>query len=147
MFSRSKVIEIVFRLSDFLFTFSANLISIHLLFSILISFRFLSRTIFLTNLSLYTDVVLFFFAFFSKTSANSRAKRARKNERGARERKIHNVCRHLWEKRGLLSPSPPYVNVSSLSPPRSQYQLNWTNGIGDINCLGNWFKYFTIRQK
>ena len=29
-----------------------------------------------------------------------------KNERGARERKIKNVCRHLWEKRGLWTPSP-----------------------------------------
>ena len=39
--------------------------------------------------SLYTDV-LFFFSFFLRTSANSRAKRARENERGARERKIKN---------------------------------------------------------
>ena len=31
--------------------------------------------------------------------------------------------------------SLPHVNASSLSPPRSQYQLNWTNDIGDINCL------------
>ena len=39
-------------------------------------------------------------------------------------------------------------NASSLSPPRSQYQLNWTNGIGDISCLCiNWLKYFTIRQQ
>ena len=35
--------------------------------------------------SLYTDVVFFFFSFFSKTSASSRAKRTRENERGARE--------------------------------------------------------------
>ena len=41
--------------------------------------------------------------------------------------------------------SLPHVNASSLSPPRSQYQLNWTNDIGDINCLCNWIKYrFTI---
>ena len=33
---------------------------------------------------LYTDVVLFFFSFFSKTSASLRAKRACENERGAR---------------------------------------------------------------
>ena len=35
--------------------------------------------------SLYRDDVLFFFSFFSKTSASSRAKRARENERRARE--------------------------------------------------------------
>ena len=41
--------------------------------------------------------------------------------------------------------SLPHVNATSLSPPRSQYQLNWTNDIGDINCLCNWIKYrFTI---
>ena len=31
-------------------------------------------------ISLYTDVVLFFFSFFSKTSASSRAKRAREKK-------------------------------------------------------------------
>ena len=41
--------------------------------------------------------------------------------------------------------SLPHFNASSLSPPRSPYQLNWTNDIGDINCLCNWIKYrFTI---
>ena len=41
--------------------------------------------------------------------------------------------------------SLPHVNATSLSPPRSQYPLNWTNDIGDINCLCNWIKYrFTI---
>ena len=50
--------------------------------------------------SLYTEVVLFFFSFFPKTSASLRA---RENEHGARERKIKNACRHLWEKWGLLS--------------------------------------------
>ena len=34
--------------------------------------------------------------------------------------------------------SLPHVNASLLSPPRSQFQLNWTNGFGDINCLCNW---------
>ena len=58
---------------------------------------------------------------------------------------MKNICRHLWEKRVLLS--PPHVNASSLSPPRSQYQLNCTNGIGGINCLCNWLKYFTIKQQ
>ena len=43
------------------------------------------------TLSLYTDV-LFLFSFFSKHQ------RARKKNK--------NICRHLWEKRGLLSPSP-----------------------------------------
>ena len=42
---------------------------------------------------------LFYFSFRSFR----RHLRARKNERGARERKIENVCRHLWEKWGLLS--------------------------------------------
>ena len=61
-------------------------------------------------------------------------------------RKIKNVCRHLWEKRRFIK-SLPNVNASSLSPPRSQYQLNWTNGTGDINCSCNWLKYFTIKQQ
>ena len=30
--------------------------------------------------------------------------------------------------------SLPHVNALSLSPPHLQYQLNWANGIGDINC-------------
>ena len=34
-----------------------------------------------TTSSLYTDVVLFLFSFFSKTSASSRAKRAREKEK------------------------------------------------------------------
>ena len=85
------------------------------------------------NDSLYTDVVLFFFSFFS-------------SEATARERKIKNVCRHLWEKRRFIK-SLANVNASSLSPPRSQYQLNWTNGTGDINCSCNWLKYFTINQQ
>ena len=51
--------------------------------------------------SLYTDV-LFFFSFFSRTSASSRAKRARENERGARERKIKND--RLFSSSQLLTP-------------------------------------------
>ena len=47
------------------------------------------------NDSLYTDVVLFFFSFFSKTSTS---------EATARERKIKNVCKHLWEKRRFIFP-------------------------------------------
>ena len=127
MFSRSKVIEIVSRLSDFLFMFSANLISIYLRFSILISFRFLSRTIFLTNLSLYTDVVYLFVLFENIGEFSSEAR--------ARETKIHNVCSHLWEKRGLLSPSPPppppppcqrlIIITSSLAVPIKLDQWNW----------------------
>ena len=53
--------------------------------------------------NLYTDVVLFFFSFFSKTWAS------------ARERKIKNDCRHLWEKKGFIK-SLPHVNALSLSP-------------------------------
>ena len=44
------------------------------------------------NDSLYTDVVLLFFSFFSKTLASEAC------EASARERIIKNVCRHLWEK-------------------------------------------------
>ena len=44
-------------------------------------------------------------------------------ERGARERKIK-ICRHLWGKKRFI-----YVNALSLSPPRSKYQLKWTNDI------------------
>ena len=43
--------------------------------------------------------------------------------------------------------SLPHVNASSLSPQRLQYQLNWTNGIGDINALCNCLRYFTIKQQ
>ena len=32
----------------------------------------------------------------------------------------------------------PHVNSSSLSPLHLQYQLNWTNDIGDTNFLCNW---------
>ena len=53
--------------------------------------------------SLFTDVGLFFFSFFSKTSASAR-------------KKIKNVCRHLWEKRGLLSPSPMSNRIFSSFP-------------------------------
>ena len=38
--------------------------------------------------SLHTDDGLFFFSFISKISASSRAKRARENKRGARERNL-----------------------------------------------------------
>ena len=51
-----------------------------------VSYLFINKTKRLNKLkltSLYTDVVLFFFSFFSKTSASE-------NERGARERKIKN---------------------------------------------------------
>ena len=43
--------------------------------------------------------------FFSIIGERAIANANRANEHGARERKIKNVCRHLWEKRGLLSPS------------------------------------------
>ena len=85
----------------------------------------------LLRISLYTDVVLFFFSFFSKTSASSRAKRTRENERRARERKIKPVCRHLWEKRGLLSPS------AMSTTHHYHLRVRSTNEIGDINCLCN----------
>ena len=45
---------------------------------------------------------LFYFSFRSFR----KHRRACENERGARERKVKNVRRHLWGKRGLLSPSP-----------------------------------------
>ena len=46
----------------------------------------------------------------------------------AREKKERNVCGRLWEGRGLLS---ALLNVNALSwlPPRSQYQLRWTNDV------------------
>ena len=56
---------------------------------------------FLIKSSLYTDV-LFFLSVISRTQA----KRGHENECRARERKIKNVCRHLWRKKGLSSPSP-----------------------------------------
>ena len=55
----------------------------------------------MVDVSLYTDVVVFFFSFFSKTSASS----TREDERGARERigggsgtkhlRIMNLCFYL----------------------------------------------------
>ena len=44
------------------------------------------------------------------------------------KRKERNVRGHLWERRGLLS---ALLNVNALSwlPPRSQYQLRWTNDV------------------
>ena len=47
---------------------------------------YVSRALTLLD-SLYTDVVLFFFSFFSKTLASANSE----NGRGARERKINNV--------------------------------------------------------
>ena len=45
--------------------------------------------------SLYTDIALFFFLIIGE---RVRANAKRNNERGAQERKIKNVCSHLWEK-------------------------------------------------
>ena len=81
--------------------------------------------------SLYTDVVLFFFSFFSKTSAS-----LRERAWSARKKSKERPWTSLGKKRFIKS--LPYVSALSLSSPRSQYQLNWTNGIGDINCLCNW---------
>ena len=46
------------------------------------------------------------------------------------------------QKDRLFIESLPHVNASSLSPPRSKYQLNWTNDIGNIDCLCKWPKYY-----
>ena len=62
-------------------------------------------------------------------------------EREKKKKKIERLYTSLRKKRFIRS--LPHVNASSLSPQRSQYQLNWTNGIGDINCSCNWLKYFT----
>ena len=70
---------------------------------------------FLIKSSLYTDVL-----FFCSVISSMRAKRGHENERRARERKIKNVCKHLWAKKGFIK-SLPHVNALSLSPPRSQY--------------------------
>ena len=85
-------------------------------------------------------IVLFFLSFFSKTSAS-----ARERARSARNKNKERLQTSLGKKRCIKS--LPHVNASSLPPPRSQYQLNWTNGIGDVNCLCYWLKYFTIKQQ
>ena len=59
------------------------------------------------------------------------------------ERKIKNACRHLWEKRGLWSPSP--MSTPHHYPPLS-HQLNLTDDIGDINCLCYWLKSERMKQ-
>ena len=73
------------------------------------------------NDSLYTDVVLFFFSFFSKTSAS---------EATERERKIKNVCSHLWEKRRFILKVPPQcqrvlIITSAFAVPIKLDQWNW----------------------
>ena len=72
--------------------------------------------------------------FFSLRSFRARSARKKK-------KKIERLYTSLRKNRFIKS--LPHVNALSLSPPRSQYQLNWTNGIGDINCSCNWLKYFT----
>ena len=65
------------------------------------------------NRSLYTDVVLFSFSFFSKTLASSLAKRACENERGARERKMNFLF--------SSSPTPTPLRWRSINPLRFQF--------------------------
>ena len=81
-------------------------------------------------------------AFLGELAFHGRKTSAPKNAclvaRGARKKE--RLQTYLGKKR-FITPHHP------LSPPRSQYQLNWTNGIGDINSLCNWLKYFTIKQQ
>ena len=62
------------------------------------------------RVSLYTDVVLFFFSFFSKTSASARAKRACENKRGARDGKI--TLERLFSSSPTPTPLARAVNKS-----------------------------------
>ena len=88
-----------------------------------------------------------------KTTTNSRKKHIRKTLKTNNVRRVlvqeskaswATALSRLYVSLAFLK-SLPHVNASSLSPPRSQYQLNWTNDIGDINCLCNLIKYrFTI---
>ena len=92
-----------------------------------------------TSYALACTQTLFYFSFrsfrkhrrASEGSERARTSSARENERGARERKIKPDCRHLWEKRGLLSPSAMSTTLHYHLHVRS------TNEIGDINCLCN----------
>ena len=97
---------------------------------------------FLIKSSLYTDV-LFFFSVISST----RAKRGHENERRVQERKIKNVCRHLWQKKGLLSPYPMSTpdhyhllvrSIVSSSPTTTP--LRWQS----INAP--WFIFYHVRS-
>ena len=80
-----------------------------------------------TSYALACTQKLFYFSFRSFR----KHRRARENERRARERKIKPVCRHLWEKRGLLSPS------AMSTTHHYHLRVGSTNEIGDINCLCN----------
>ena len=71
---------------------------------------------------------LFYFSYRSF----QKHRRALENERGARGRKIKNVYRHLWGKRGVLSPSP------MLTPHR--YHLR-------VRSADYYLKYFTMKQQ
>ena len=65
-----------------------------------------------TNLN--ADVVIFIFCLFENIGEAA-------SEALAPERKIKNVCRHLWEKRGLLSPSltstPHHYHLTAFAVP------------------------------
>ena len=78
--------------------------------------------------------------YFSVRSFQKR-RQASENDRGAQEKKKERMSVDIFGEKEI------YINVLSLSPPRSQYQLNWANKNRDINCLCNWLKYFTLKQQ
>ena len=84
---------------------------------------------------------LFYFSFLSF----QKHRRGREQSFRARKKNKERLQTCLEKERFIKS--LPHVNASSLSPQRLQYQLNWTNGIGDINALCNCLRYFTIKQQ
>ena len=76
--------------------------------------------------SLYTDDVLFFFSFFSKTSASSRAKRARENKRGARERNLFSSY-----------PITTSLRWRSINPCGLYFNTRARRNRGSVNGLGS----------
>ena len=86
-----------------------------------------------------------------KTTTNSRKKHIRKTLKTNNVRRVlvqeskaswATALSRLYVSLAFLK-SLPHVNASSLSPPRSQYQLNWTNDI--VTELSTVLQYFCVQ--
>ena len=76
--------------------------------------------------SLYTDDVLFFFSFFSKTSVSSRAKRAHENKRGGRERNLFSSY-----------PTTTSLRWRSINPCGLYFNTRARRNKGSVNGIGS----------
>ena len=64
---------------------------------------------------------------FEKLAVSSGTFRSFRKHWRARERKIKNVCKHLWERRGLLSRSPMSNRLFSSSPTHTLWRWQSIN--------------------